>query len=202
MANKEVSSALVIIDMLNDFCPGGALPVKDGDKVVTPINHASEEIRSEGGIVLAVSERHPEETSHFLPKGPWPPHGIAGTWGAEYHPALNLDGVVEFFKGMGNDEDAYSGFHGRTRGGLRLHPYLQRRGISRLYVVGLAADYCVKDTALDGRRYGYDVVLLTDATKPVNIKPGDGDNAELLMAANGVRRATVHQLFGSYSKAG
>ncbi|MGE3273244.1 MAG: nicotinamidase [Chloroflexota bacterium] len=180
-------SALVIIDVQNDFCPGGSLPVASGDEVVPVLNQYAEAFAAAGCLVVADRDWHPETTTHFTKfGGDWPAHCVQGTPGAEYHPGLKLPaGTVHIRKGMGSDEDAYSGFEGRDDAGQRLQSLLQERGIRTIYVGGLATDYCVKHTVLDGLKAGFNVILIGEACRAVDVKPGDGERALAEMQAAG-----------------
>jgi nicotinamidase/pyrazinamidase len=176
MASK---AALIVVDVQNDFCPGGALAVKDGDRVVPVLNRCIDRFVKAGSPIFATRDWHPVKTSHFnTAGGPWPPHCIQGSKGAEFHPELNLptDAVV-VSAGMGPDEDGYSGFLGISDSGIRLVDLLRQRGVERIFVGGLATDYCVKHTVLDGLKEGFKVVLLTDAVRGVNLQPGDSERA-------------------------
>lgn len=178
--------ALILVDVQNDFCPGGALPVKDGDQVVPVLNRYIDQFRRARLPILATRDWHPEKTTHFKSGGgPWPPHCIQGSKGAQFHPDLKLPAdVLIVSAGMGADEDGYSGFLGIDNRGVKLVDLLRERGIERIFVGGLATDYCVKHTVLDGLKEGFKVVLLTDSTRGVNLKPGDSDRAiaEMLQA--------------------
>lgn len=178
--------ALVVVDVQNDFCPGGALPVADGDKTVPVLNRYIEEFGKAGQPVFATRDWHPARTSHFTTGGgPWPPHCIQGSRGAEFHPALKLPpDTVIVSAGMGPDEDGYSGFLGVDDRGAKLVELLRQRGIERIFVGGLATDYCVKHTVLDALKEGFEVVLLEKAVRGVDLQPGDSDRAieEMLRA--------------------
>ena len=157
-------AALVVVDVQNDFCPGGALPVPEGDRVIPALNRAIERFRSEGRPIYATRDWHPHDTTHFQAYGgPWPRHCVAGTAGAELHPDLRLpqDAIV-ISKGQSRDDAGYSAFEGTAPDGGALEADLRARGISRLYVGGLATDYCVRATVLDARRAGFDVTVLQD----------------------------------------
>lgn len=171
--------ALIVIDVQNDFCPGGALAVKDGDQVVPVLNRYIDRFAKAGLPIFATRDWHPVKTSHFnTGGGPWPPHCIQGSKGAEFHPNLNLPpDTVIVSAGMGPDEDGYSGFLGRRDSGVKLVDLLRQRDVERIFVGGLATDYCVKHTVLDGLRENFKVVLLTDAVRGVNLKPGDSERA-------------------------
>jgi nicotinamidase/pyrazinamidase len=163
--SDPMTRALLVIDVQNDFCPGGALPVPAGDRVVPVLNRLIEDFEASRSPVYASRDWHPPDTSHFREfGGPWPPHCIAGTPGADLHPALRLPpDAVLVSTGQGRDDDGYSAFEGTTKGGARLDEDLWKRGIEELYVGGLATDYCVRATVLDARRAGFRVTVITDA---------------------------------------
>jgi nicotinamidase/pyrazinamidase len=175
----EPDSALVIIDVQNDFCPGGTLAVAGGDEVVPLLNAYAETFAAAGRLVIADRDYHPGRTTHFVQfGGDWPAHCVQGTPGAEYHPDLRLPaGTVHVIKGMGAEEDAYSAFQGRDTEGQPFTDLLSNRGIRKLYVGGLATDYCVRYTVLDALKAGFEVVVLADACRGVNVQPGDADRA-------------------------
>jgi nicotinamidase/pyrazinamidase len=196
MAIDPDRDALVVVDVQQDFCPGGALGVAGGDEVVPVLNRYIERFRAAGATVLATRDWHPARTRHFKEHGGvWPPHCVQGTAGAEFHPALALpaDAVV-VSKGMDPDEDAYSGFQAEDAAGMPFAAVLGERGIQRVYVGGLATDYCVRATALDAAREGFEVVVLGDAVRAVDLQPGDGERALAEMQAAGARIATLASL--------
>jgi nicotinamidase/pyrazinamidase len=171
--------ALLIIDVQKDFCPGGALPVKDGDRVVPILNQYIEKFHAAKLPVLATRDWHPEKTRHFKQFGGlWPAHCIQGSEGAEFHPELALppDAVI-ISAGMGPDEQGYSGFDGVDSKGAKLADVLRRLGVERLFVGGLATDYCVKHTVLDGLKEGFQVLVIEDAVRGVNLQPDDSERA-------------------------
>ena len=176
MAGKD---ALIVVDVQNDFCPGGALAVKDGDQVVAVLNRYIDRFARAGLPIFATRDWHPEKTSHFnTGGGPWPPHCVQGSEGAQFHPDLKLPpGTMIVSAGMGSDEDGYSGFLGRDDSGAKLAELLRQRGIERIFVGGLATDYCVKHTVLDGVNQGFKVVVLTDSVRGVNLQPDDSERA-------------------------
>lgn len=183
--------ALVVVDVQNDFCPGGALPVAEGDKVVPVLNRYIEDFKAANLPVLATRDWHPQKTSHFKSYGGvWPSHCVQGTKGAVFHPELKLppDAVI-VSKGMGSDEDSYSGFQGRDETGVGLSDLLRRMGVERIFVGGLATDYCVKHTVLDGLKEGFKVVLLEDAIRGVDLQPGDSERAIAEMVRAGAERS-------------
>jgi nicotinamidase/pyrazinamidase len=162
--------ALIIVDVQNDFCPGGALAVPDGDAVIEPLNR----LAAEFPLVIATRDWHPPDHGSFAAQGgPWPPHCVQGTPGAELHPRLDRGAIDEIVdKGQDPSTDGYSGFEATS-----LERLLRERGAGRVHVGGLALDYCVKNTALDARRAGFEVVVHTDATRAVNVEPGDDERA-------------------------
>ena len=178
--------ALVIVDVQNDFCPGGSLAVPDGHKVVPALNRYIGKFKAANLPIVATRDWHPERTSHFnTGGGVWPPHCIRGSRGADFHPDLRLpDDAVIISKGMGVDEDSYSAFQGISAAGIKAADLLRQRGVERLSIGGLATDYCVKQTVLDGLKEGFKVVLLEDAIRGVDLQPGDSERAiaEMLQA--------------------
>jgi nicotinamidase/pyrazinamidase len=170
--------ALLIVDVQNDFCPGGALAVADGDQVVPVINGLMDKF----DLVIASKDWHPERTDHFTR---WPVHCVRNTKGAEFHPALKSAGIKKvFLKGTGTRDDGYSAFEATSE---NLGAYLKRHKVTELYVTGLATDYCVKASALDARAAGLAVYLVEDAVKGVELTKGDVARAMDAMKAKGVR---------------
>jgi nicotinamidase/pyrazinamidase len=172
--------ALIVVDVQNDFCPGGALAVRDGDQVVEPVNELAQHM----GFVVATRDWHPPDHGSFKAYGgPWPPHCVQDTHGAELHPRVRrelLDVVID--KGQTRDLDGYSGFEA-----TELERLLRERGVETVHVAGLALDYCVRATALDARRAGWNVIVHRDATRPIEVEPGDGDTAVEELRAAGVQ---------------
>jgi nicotinamidase/pyrazinamidase len=155
-------SALLLVDVQNDFCPGGALPVPNGDRVIPVLNTLAAQFAEVGLPVFASRDWHPPDTRHFKNQGgPWPPHCIAGTPGAAFHPALQLppDAIV-VSKGQDKQDDGYSAFEGTSSDGRALADHLRERGITQLHVGGLATDYCVRASVLDARKAGLAVTLI------------------------------------------
>jgi nicotinamidase/pyrazinamidase len=160
----KAGAALLLVDVQNDFCPGGALAVPDGDRVIPVLNQAIDRFRAEGRPVYASRDWHPRDTKHFREfGGPWPPHCVSDTTGAKFHPQLRLpsDAIV-ISKGQDKSDDGYSAFEGTTEAGRTFVDDLRARGVAELYVGGLATDYCVRATVLDARRAGIPVTVLTD----------------------------------------
>ena len=171
--------ALIVVDVQNDFCPGGALAVPDGDAVVEPANR----LAAQSGFVIATRDWHPSDHESFAAQGgPWPVHCVAGSSGAELHAGIDrglVDAVVD--KGQARDREGYSGFEG-----TELERLLREHDVDAVDVVGLALDYCVRATALDARRAGFDVTVHRGATRAVEVHPGDGERAMEELRAAGV----------------
>jgi nicotinamidase/pyrazinamidase len=181
----RVGDALLIVDPQVDFCPGGALPVPGGDRIFEAVNRAS---RLAPTVVASRDWHPPDHVSFKAQGGIWPVHCVRDTRGAEFHPALDagpIDKVVS--KATERSEEAYSAFAGTD-----LEPYLRQRGVRRVFVAGLATDYCVRQSVLDARQAGFDVVVLEDAIGAVDVKPGDGERAlaEMRQAGAEVSRTT------------
>jgi nicotinamidase/pyrazinamidase len=196
MAIDPRHDALVLVDVQNDFCPGGSLAVPEGDRVVPVLNRYIARFREAGAPIFATRDWHPPKTRHFQAYGgAWPPHCVQGTPGAEFHPALEVpkDAVV-VSKGMDPEQDAYSGFQAEDERGVAFGTLLQARGVRRLYVGGLATDYCVKATVLDARRAGFEVRVLADAVRAVDVQPGDGARALAEMQEAGAQLVTLDAL--------
>jgi nicotinamidase/pyrazinamidase len=184
--------ALVIVDVQNDFCPGGALAVKDGDRVVPVLNRYVHRFITSGLPVFVTRDWHPAQTTHFNTSGgPWPPHCIQRTKGAEFHPDLVLGkDVAVLSKGTNRESDDYSGFQAVNDEGIGLASLLRGLDVNRILVGGLATDYCVKYTVLDGLKEGFKVIVLTDSIRGVNLKPGDSERAIEQMRRAGAEVAT------------
>jgi nicotinamidase/pyrazinamidase len=171
--------ALIVVDVQNDFCPGGALAVPDGDAVVEAIN----QMAREAAFVVATRDWHPVDHSSFSTQGgPWPIHCVQDTPGAELHPGVDqsqIDAIVD--AGHLSELEGYSGFEG-----TELERLLRNRGVDAVDVAGLALDYCVKATALDARRAGFDVTVHRGATRAIEASPGDAERAVEELRAAGV----------------
>jgi nicotinamidase/pyrazinamidase len=179
--------ALILVDVQNDFCPGGALAVENGDEVVPVLNRYIERFVALRLPIFATRDWHPVKTTHFKAYGGvWPVHCVQGTHGADFHPDLKLTPEITIVSaGMAADEDGYSGFLGRDSSGRSLAALLRDRGVERLLIGGLATDYCVKHTVLDGIQEGFQVMLIGDAVRGVNLNPGDSEQAIKEMSAAG-----------------
>jgi nicotinamidase/pyrazinamidase len=193
MRRFDPRTALVVVDLQNDFAdPAGSLSVAGGVAVVPVVNDAVREALDAGALVVATQDWHPESTPHFEKDGGiWPVHCVRGTWGAELHPQLTVPPDAPRVRKGANGEDGYSGFTMRDPSSgdempTELDALLRGRGIERVVVCGLATDYCVKATALDGVRLGYEVELLADAVAAVNLEREDGERALAEMLEAGV----------------
>lgn len=188
--------ALLIVDVQNDFCPGGSLAVPEGDRVVPVLNEYIEAFRRRGLPVYASRDWHPEETRHFQAGGgPWPPHCVAGTPGADFHPELALpEDATVVSKGTAPSDDGYSAFEAETEVGEGLESSLRARGVRRLFVGGLATDYCVRASVLDAARQGFQPVLLLDAVRGIDVNEGDQAAALDEMIRAGAGTATLRTI--------
>ncbi len=186
--------ALLLVDIQNDFCPGGALAVPEGDRIVPIANWYARLFERRGLPVFASRDWHPAQTKHFQAGGgPWPPHCVQETKGAAFHPQLSLpDDAVVVSKGMDPEQDSYSAFQAETPSGELLGEELKARGVERLFVGGLATDYCVKASVLDALRQGMRVFLLEDAVKGIDLSAGDVHRAVEEMEEHGAKSATLH----------
>lgn len=171
---------LIVVDVQNDFCSGGALAVPDGDAVVAPINQLMDEVE----FVVATRDWHPADHGSFVEQGgPWPPHCVQGTPGAELHAGLHtdrIDAIVD--AGYEPGLEGYSGFEETD-----MESVLHEHGVDRVHVAGLALDYCVRATALDAREKGFDVVLHLDATRAIEAQPGDAERTVAELREAGVQ---------------
>lgn len=178
-----MKKALLIVDVQNDFCPGGALAVKDGDKVIEPLNRMTAYALKNDWEIFVSRDWHPADTKHFEK---WPVHCVQNTHGAMLRQDLKLHGRMYIVtKGTSKNDDGYSPFEG-TIYGRPLDEYLREFKIKDLYIGGLATDYCVKAAALDAVRNGYKTYLLLDACRAVNLNPDDGQKAIQEMSNAGV----------------
>ena len=175
----KTASALLIIDVQNDFCPGGNLPVIEGDRVVPVLNRYIELFRELKLPIFASRDWHPAITSHFRDFGGiWPAHCVQGSEGARFHRDLALpEETIVISKGLDPNRDDYSAFQAATESGMTFPAQLEAMAINNLYVGGLATDYCVKESVLDGLRHGLEMILLEDAVRGVDLNPGDSAKA-------------------------
>lgn len=165
----QKGDVLIVVDVQNDFCPGGALAIKEGHQIVPEINRWLQVANECGVPIFASRDWHPENHISFKDRGgPWPPHCVQGTRGAEFHPDLRLPPNVPIIsKAADPDKESYSAF-----GDTDLADRLRVTNAERLWIAGLALDYCVRHTAIDARRLGYEVHLIFNATRPVNRSDG------------------------------
>ena len=171
--------ALIIVDVQNDFCPGGALAVQEGDAVIEPLNRMA----AEHDVVVATRDWHPSDHHSFEEQGgPWPEHCVQGSAGAELHPDLDRERVHLVVDGGAEREaPGFDKFEGTG-----LEAFLRDRGVDRVHIGGLALDYCVKHTALGARERGFETIVHLDATRAVDVEPGDGERAIAELRAAGV----------------
>ena len=179
----QIRRALILVDIQNDFCPGGSLAVREGDRVVPIVN----ELQKHFDLVVATKDWHPQGHSSF--EALWPPHCVQGTRGAEFVPALDTSRIARtFLKGTDMEVDSYSGFfdneHRRATG---LGDYLKAQGVTDVVIVGLATDYCVKYTALDALALGFNTTVVRDACRGVEVNAGDTERALAEMKEAGAR---------------
>jgi nicotinamidase/pyrazinamidase len=186
----QQKDALVIVDVQNDFCPGGALGVQGGDEIVPVLNRYIEQFAAAQLPIFLTRDWHPSRTSHFDDfGGVWPVHCVQDTAGAEFHPDLFRDSrMILLSKGTAPDEDSYSAFQARDEAGKTLAERLQEFGVKRIFVGGIATDYCVKHTVLDGLREGFSMVVLDDAIRGVNLQHDDSEKALAEMCDAGAIR--------------
>jgi nicotinamidase/pyrazinamidase len=185
-----MAQALLIIDFQNDFTAGGALAVPEGDEIAGPVRRLAEHF----AFIAATRDWHPPDHASFDTQGgPWPIHCVQGTHGAEFHPAMKdirLDDVVNV--GQGRDDEGYSGFERSD-----LARILHSNDVDEVYVCGLATDYCVRASAIDACREGFEVTVVEDAVRAVEVTPGDGDRAFGEMRDAGARVATSDEVLAA-----
>jgi nicotinamidase/pyrazinamidase len=171
---KGKKQALIVVDVQNDFCPGGSLAVANGDEVIAPLNDLIIDFLNRGAPVFKTRDWHPADAKHFkIHGGIWPVHCVQDTPGAEFRAGLIDDERISIIsKGVAEDADGYSAFDGTN-----LAQVLREQGVAEVWVGGLATDYCVKHTVLDARREGFEVKALASAMRAVNLEPGDGAQA-------------------------
>lgn len=185
-----MARALLIIDFQNDFCPGGELAVEAGDQIAGPIKRLAPEF----DYVFATRDWHPPDHSSFETQGgPWPVHCVQGTPGAELHSSmrgLEIEAIADV--GREREDQGYSGFEKSE-----LAEWMRERGVEEVAVCGLATDYCVRASAIDACREGFDVTVVTDAIRAVEVNPGDGERALTEMREAGAQLASSDQLLAA-----
>ncbi len=188
MTDKK-KNALVVVDVQNDFCEGGALAVPGGNAVIPLLNREIRRFSADHRPVFFSRDWHPRKSSHFKEYGgQWPVHCVRNTRGAAFHPDLYVpDSALIISKGMGPDSDSYSVFHGEDEAHTLFADILAHGNIGELVIGGLATDYCVKNTVCDALDRGFAVTVLLEAIRGVNMNPGDSDKAIALMVSKGAR---------------
>jgi nicotinamidase/pyrazinamidase len=178
-------NALLVIDIQNDFCPGGALPARDGDKIIPVVNTLMDIFDH----VIASKDEHPADSRHFES---WPKHCVKGTWGADFHPDLNTNKINQILvKGTGVEDDGYSAFDATN---TDLKKYLNDKHIDTVYLAGLTTDYCVKNSAIDAVNEGFKTIVIEDAVKGVEVEKGDVHKAILAMSEKGITFTYADQI--------
>jgi nicotinamidase/pyrazinamidase len=188
--DAKSNSALILVDIQNDFCPGGSLAVADGDRIVPVVN----ELQERFALVVATKDWHPPGHTSFVSL--WPPHCVQETAGAEFVAGLDTSRLARvFLKGTDMEVDSYSGFYDNEhRRATGLGDYLKARGVTQVVIAGLATDYCVKFTALDAVMLGFDTTVVADACRGVEVQEGDTARALEEMAAAGIHITESRQL--------
>ena len=191
---QDAKPALIVVDIQRDFCLGGALPVAGGDKIIPAVNELIGAFERAGLPVFFTRDWHPKNHVSFKASGgPWPPHCVKNTPGARFHPSLAIPSDAEVIdKGALQAEDAYSGFQGTD-----LAHRLNGLHVKRIYVAGLATDYCVKNTVLDGAAQGFETYVITDCVRGVNLKRTDSATALRAMLSRGAMQTTSGRLLKS-----
>lgn len=193
----DKQTMLVVVDIQKDFCPGGALAVPEGDKVVPVLNKYTAKFKKAGAPTIFTRDWHPPDHSSFKEQGgPWPPHCVQNSDGARFHPQLLMPPEAEIISKADKRDEAYSFFQGTD-----LATKLHQRGVKRLLVGGLATDYCVKETVLDGLRHGFEVYHLDDASRGVNVNPDDSERALQEMVQAGAKRISLGDLDSESTRA-
>lgn len=182
--------ALIVIDMQNDFCPGGSLAVKDGDKIIPKLNELISTFSKAKLPIFFTRDWHPSNHISFVEQGGvWPPHCVQGTAGAKFHKDLQVPKSATIIsKGDKPTEEAYSGFQG-----TKLRELVSKMQVTEVYIGGLATDYCVKETSLDALHAGFKVSVLEDCTKAVDVKSGDGIRAIQKIKQEGGKVVTTRE---------
>jgi nicotinamidase/pyrazinamidase len=185
------TTALIVVDVQNDFCPGGPLAAPQGDQVVPVLNRYIKKFETVSAWIIATRDWHPANHSSFKPNGGiWPIHCVQNTAGSEFHPDLHLpQNVMIISKGTDPDREAYSGFQGTPLTNL-----LKERKIQTVWIGGLATDYCVKSTVLDAVKAGFAVRFLEDASRGVGVQQGDIEKAQEEIIKSGARKLTLDDI--------
>jgi nicotinamidase/pyrazinamidase len=194
--SPEVGDLLIVVDVQNDFLPGGALGVKEGDKVIGPVNRAVKLFLKKNLPVFYSRDWHPIDHCSFQSNGgPWPPHCVQDTKGAAFASELIMQKDPSIFsKGTSAETEEYSAFHAADHEGRPMYRVMSQLGVKRAFIGGLATDYCVLNTALDLLKAGFKVVVLTDACRAVDVAPDDGEKALVKMIAEGAIIITTKEM--------
>ncbi len=186
-----------MVDVQNDFCPGGALGIHGGDKIIPILNRYIKFFERENLPIFVTRDWHPKVCKHFDQfGGVWPTHCIEESYGAQFHPELELPReALVMSKGMDPEEDSYSAFHAANSSGFVLANLLKSLGVTEIYIGGLATDYCVKYSVLDALKDGLDVFILTDAVAGVNLQPEDSSIALQEMVSRGAKKTICEEFF-------
>ena len=184
---------LLVIDVQNDFCPGGALAVPEADKIIPKINKYIKIFSQKKLPIFASRDWHPIHSGHFKDfGGAWPVHCIHNSRGAQFHPKLKIPKeAILLYKGMDPQKESYSAFRAEDSRGMAFLNLLKILGVKEIYICGLATDYCVKSSVIDALKNGFKVKLLLDAVKGANLKPQDSENAVKEMVKRGARKITL-----------
>lgn len=194
---------MLVVDVQNDFCPGGALGVREGDRVIAPLNRVMRWAERRGDPIYLTRDWHARDASHFKDYGGiWPVHCVQGTAGAAFHPRLRPPAKANIVnKGDQPGRDGYSAFEGHTATGDALLHDLREKNIGHLYIGGLATDYCVRHSALDALKSGFQVTVLTDAIAGVDLQPDDSTRALDEMQRAGAQFATTDEVVNDLAPA-
>jgi nicotinamidase/pyrazinamidase len=197
MTSLRSSKALLVVDVQNDFCPGGALGIQGGNWIIPILNRYIKYFETENLPIFVTRDWHPKVSKHFEQfGGVWPIHCIEGSYGAQFHPELGLPkAALVMSKGMDPEEDSYSAFHAADSSGMVLGNLLKDLGVTQIYIGGLATDYCVKYSVLDALKDGLEVFILTDAIAGVNLKPEDSSLAMDEMVSLGAKKTISKEFF-------
>ena len=192
----KTTHALVIVDVQNDFCTGGTLPVPEGEMIISVLNKYITLFTKRELPVFATRDWHPENTMHFQKfGGKWPVHCVQNTWGAKFHPDLKLPPqTVIISAGISPQQEGYSGFEGTDPQGKPFYEVLKEKNVKEISLGGLATEYCVKFTTLNALEYGFTVNLLSDAIKGINLLPTDSQEAINEMEKHGAAIVTIDNL--------
>ncbi len=189
-------NALIIVDVQNCFLPGGSLGIEDGDKIIPVLNRYIRLFNQHGLPIYATRDWHPKKTIHFKEYGgPWPEHCVRDTPGAEFSRDLELPETTKIMsKGVDPQSHGYSAFEAADENGVKLEESLKRNGVQNIYIGGLTTEYCVRNSAIDALRMGIKAIVLVDAIKGVEARPGDSDRALAEMVQAGARMASFDEV--------